>query len=150
VNEGEDAPRREDLGAGSAGASDPGGTRLGPSEVLTAVNRAWRGGRLEELRPFFHPDVVIVGPDLTPVGRGRDACVSSYAQFLAAATVHEFEETEVRLDEYDHAAVVSYGYRIRYDLDDVGYDERGREVILLVRRGETWQVAWRLVLPPPS
>jgi ketosteroid isomerase-like protein len=149
VNEGVDPPRGEDLGV-PAGASDPVVTRLGPSEVLTAVNRAWRGGRLEELRSFFHPDVVVVGPDLTPVGSGRDACVESYAQFLAAATVHEFEETQVRLDEYGQAAVVSYDYRIRYDVNDVGYDERGREVIILVRQGETWQVAWRLVLPPPS
>jgi Domain of unknown function (DUF4440) len=150
VSEDEDPLRREDVGAVSAGAVEPAMTGLGPSEVLTAVNRAWRGGRLEELRSFLHPDIVIVGPDLTPVGCGRDACVQSYAEFLAAATVHEFDETQVRLGEYDHAAVVSYDYRIRYESQGVAYDERGREVILLIRQGEIWQVAWRLVLPPPS
>jgi Domain of unknown function (DUF4440) len=123
---------------------------LGPAEVLTALNRAWREGRMEELRSVFHPDAVIVGPDLTPVGRGRDACIASYAQFMARATVHQFDETQVRIHVYDNAAVVGYDYRIRYDLDDVAYDERGREAILLVWQDESWQVAWRLVLPPPS
>lgn len=149
VSEGDDAPRRRDAGA-SASASDVGMARLGPAEVLTAVNRAWRAGRIEELRSLFHPDAVIVGPDLEPAGRGRDACVESYAEFLAAATVHEFDETRVRVDDYGHAAAVSYDYRIRYAMNGRTYDERGREVVLLVRQGEAWQVAWRLVLPPPS
>jgi Domain of unknown function (DUF4440) len=149
VSEGDDPPR-PDAGGVSATPSDAAVTRLGPSEVLTAVNRAWRAGRIEELRSLFHPDAVIVGPDLTPVGRGRDACVESYAEFLAAATVHEFDETQVRVDDYGHAAAVSYDYRIRYAMKGMTYDERGREVILLVRQGEAWQVAWRLVLPPPS
>jgi uncharacterized protein (TIGR02246 family) len=150
VTEGEDHPRREDVSGGSASPPHPAVTGLRPSEALTAINRAWRAGRLDELRSFFHPDAVIVRPDLTPVGSGRDACVESYAEFLAAATVHEFDETQVRVDEYDRAAVVSYEYRIRYDSNGVAYDERGREVIVLVRQDETWQVAWRLVLPPPS
>jgi uncharacterized protein (TIGR02246 family) len=124
--------------------------RNDPTEVFAAFNRAWSDGRLEELPSFFHPDAVIVGPDLAPLGRGRDACVESYAQFLAVATVHEFEATRARVDEYDHAAVVSYDYRIRYESEDGVHDERGSEVILLVRQDETWQVAWRLVMPPSS
>jgi len=124
--------------------------RNGPTEVFAAFNRAWRTGRLEELPSFFHPEAVIVGPDLTPLGRGRAACVESYAQFLAVATVHEFEATRVHADEYDQAAVVSYDYRIRYESEDGVHDERGSEVMLLVRQDETWQVAWRLVMPPPS
>jgi ketosteroid isomerase-like protein len=150
VSEGEHLPRRQERGGRSARASDPKVTSLGPTEVVTAVNQAWRDGRFEELGSLFHPDAVIVGPDLTPVARGRDACVQSYAEFSAAATVHEFDETWVRLHEYGNAAVVGYEYRIRYEFKDGAYDERGREVILLVRRDETWQVAWRLVLPPPS
>jgi ketosteroid isomerase-like protein len=149
VSKGDDPPPRPDAGEETASASEAAVAHLDPSEVLTAVNRAWCAGRIEELRSFFHPDAVIVGPDLTPVGRGRDACVESYAEFLAAATVHEFDETQVRVDDYGNAAVVSYDYRIRYELKDMTYDERGREVILLVRQDETWQVAWRLVLPPP-
>jgi hypothetical protein len=150
VSGGDDPPSRRDAGSASTSASDVGMARLGPAEVLTAINRAWRAGRIEELRSLFHPDAVIVGPDLAAVGRGRDACVESYAEFLAAATVHEFDETRVRVDDYGHAAAVSYDYRIRYAMKGMTFDERGREVILLVRQGETWQVAWRLILPPPS
>ncbi len=148
TGEGREPPGRE--AGGTARASDPAVSDLGPIEVLTAVNRAWREGRLDDLRSFLHPDAVIVGPDLAPLGRGRDACVESYAQFLAAATVHQFDESRIRLDVYGHAAVVGYDHRIRYDMDGVAHDERGSEVLLLVRHDETWQVAWRLVLPPPS
>jgi hypothetical protein len=118
-----------------------------PAEVVTAINRAWVSGRLGDLEPLLHPRAIIVGADLSRLAEGRDACIASYRDFLSAATVHEFQERDVRVEEYEGAAVVSYGYRIRYESGGERHQEEGREVLLLVRSVDGWQGAWRQVLP---
>jgi uncharacterized protein DUF4440 len=120
-----------------------------PAEVLTALNEAWVSGRLEELEHLLHPRSVFVGPDLTRLAEGRAACVASYRDFLAAATVHEFEERDARVDEYDSTAVVSYRYRISYESGDNQRDEEGREALVLAKAEHGWQIAWRQVLVSP-
>jgi uncharacterized protein DUF4440 len=117
-----------------------------PVELLTALNDAWAAGRLQDLEPLLHPRSVIVGPDLTRLSDGRDACIDSYREFLASSTVHAFEERDVKVEEYDGAAILSYTYRIAYELDGERYDDEGSEVLVLVRADRRWQIAWRQVL----
>jgi hypothetical protein len=117
-----------------------------PAELLRALNDAWAAGRLLDLEPLLHPRSVIVGPDLTRLSDGRDACIASYRDFLAAATVRAFEERDVRAEEYNGAAILSYTYRIVYESDGEQHDDEGREVLVLVRGETGWQVAWRQLL----
>jgi hypothetical protein len=124
-------------------------SKLSPAEVLTALNAAWVAGRLADLERLLHPRSVIVGSDLTRLAEGRAACVASYRDFLAAVTVHAFEERDIRAEEYDGTAVVSYSYRINYESGGEQYVDDGREVLVLVRAEYGWQAVWRQVLVAP-
>jgi hypothetical protein len=120
--------------------------RGSPAESLIALNVAWAAGRLDDVERLLHPRAVIVGADLSRLAEGREACVASYRNFLAAVTVVAFAEHDIRAEEYDGTAVVSYSYRIKYESGGEQYDDDGREVLVLVRAEHSWQVAWRQIL----
>ena len=55
-------------------------------KFLLDLQRCWSAGNSEDLPGFYHPDVVLLPPDLGAPIRGRDAVVASYREFLDAAT----------------------------------------------------------------
>ena len=54
-------------------------------DFLLALNDCWQRGDLEALESFYHPDVVLLPPDLGQPICGREAVVASYLEFLQAA-----------------------------------------------------------------
>jgi hypothetical protein len=119
-----------------------------PLELVGAINAAWTKGRAAEALPeLFAEQAVIVGPDLSRLGEGRDACVDSYVQFAAATVLVEFEEFDHHVDDFGEAAVVDYAYRVVYVSDGDEVTEYGRDVILAVRDGDAWRAAWRMARP---
>jgi hypothetical protein len=121
-----------------------------PAEVLVAVNRAWCESRFEDLDALLHPRAVIAGFDLARYAEGRDSCLASYRDFVESAIIHAFDVHNVRVEEHDRTAIVTYAYRIRYEMDGQLHSEEGRELLVLVAGEEGWQVAWRQLLPAPG
>lgn len=121
-----------------------------PIDALRAINRSWSAGRLEDLERLLHPRCAIVGADLTRFAVGRDACVRSYRDFLDAATVHSFNEHDVRVEQYDSTSIASYRYQIDYELAGQRHQEDGREVVVFIANEQGWQAVWRQILPAPA
>jgi uncharacterized protein (TIGR02246 family) len=119
-----------------------------PLALVREINAAWTEGRAAEALPdLFAEQAVIVGPDMSRLGEGRDACVESYVAFAAATELVEFEEFDHRVDDFGDAAVVDYAYRVVYVSDGEEVTEYGRDVILALRDGERWCMAWRMARP---
>ena len=119
--------------------------------LLNKLNDAWRSGNTEQLDACFHEGVVFKGPNLAEMGRGREACVTSYQDFLRQATVRDFQWSEPVIDVWGNAAVASYSWQIRYEMNAKAYDEPGQEVFVLIRDRDRWKAVWRAVLSlPPS
>src|SRR5436305_4778139 len=123
------------------------------SEPLTSIrtlverlNQAWLAGRYDELEPLFHPTAVLVGPGFTGRVEGRAACVQSYRDFGAAAKVEAFEIGDLMIEAWGAAAVVSCPFAITYQLNDVRYEERGRDLLVLVNEDGAWRIAWRTLI----
>ncbi|MGE0624966.1 MAG: DUF4440 domain-containing protein [Pseudomonadales bacterium] len=114
---------------------------------ITALNERWQRGEVDALADFYHPDVVLLPPDLgTPIC-GRDAVVASYRDFLDAARLNRFEP--VGLDVFpfpagDGASYIAHlGFEVDYTLDGSRYLERGLEVYVLQETSGRLQIIWR-------
>jgi hypothetical protein len=119
-----------------------------PLELVNAINEAWTEGRAAAALPdMFTEGAVIVGPDLSRLAEGRDACVASYVQFAAQIELLEFAEFDHRVDSFGGVAVVDYAYRAVYERHGAELTDYGRDVILAVETDSGWQVAWRMARP---
>jgi ketosteroid isomerase-like protein len=114
-------------------------------ETVRRINAAWLEGHFERLDELFHDRVVIVGPDGTRYGEGKEAVVESYRDFGRRATVSEFRESDGKVDVYDTVAVVSYRFDIDYTIDGQSSREAGREVMVLEKHDGRWLAVWRML-----
>jgi hypothetical protein len=119
-----------------------------PLELVRAINEAWVKGRAAEALPeLFIEEAVIVGPDLSRLAGGREACVESYVRFAEATELREFDEFDHRVDAFGPAAVVDYAYRAVHERDGEVLTDYGRDVILAVETDSGWRAAWRMARP---
>ena len=118
-------------------------------ETVRGITAAWREGRLDDLSRFYRPDVVFVQPGLKARVEGREACVQSYRDFLAIATVHGYVEDEPLIDAFGETAVAATRFEIDYELATGRYREAGHDVLVLTRDEGEWRVAWRTLVPEP-
>lgn len=114
--------------------------------LLSRINEAWLEGRTEGLNDCFHNDVVIKGPQLQEMARGREACVKSYEDFIRLAKVREFKASEPVIDVFGAVAVASCPWKINYRMNDRDFRESGRDLLVLTHQKGEWKVVWRAVL----
>jgi hypothetical protein len=128
-------------------------SHLGPEQtepihkVAELLIRVQLEGRHDELERLMHPSAVLVGPGFA--GRfepGTDS-LKSYWKFGADAKVESLELGDFTLETRGATtAVVTCPFTVKYRLDDVVYEESGRDVVVLVHENRTWLVIWRTLL----
>jgi len=118
--------------------------------LISKINHAWLKGNLKELREYFHDEVVTRGPNLEFLGKGIDPCVKSFEDFLRAARIQDFRESDIQVDVFGSTAVATFAWEIDYEMGGQSYHETGHDVFVFVRSGEKWQAVWRAVLPQPA
>ena len=114
---------------------------------VTALNESWQQGDMDALNVCYHPDVVLLPPDLgTPI-RGREAVVGSYRDFLDAARLERFEPIELDVFSFPAGAggthMVHLTFEVDYTLDGDRYLEKGLEVYAILETGSGLQIIWR-------
>jgi len=115
-------------------------------DLIDNINRTWLKGDPADLEMFFHPDVVIQPPGDNPRVHGRDPCIASYEAFVRDAHVRQFSPGDAEIDVFGDTAVATYRYRVVYEIAGDTYDETGGELLVLLRDGDRWMVAWRTML----
>jgi ketosteroid isomerase-like protein len=120
--------------------------------VLRGITAAWRAGRLKDLPAFYRPDVVFSQPAAGARLTGVEACVGSYRDFLATATVHAYEEEAPAVDVFGNTAVATVRFTIDYELASGRFQESGHDLVVLVRDEAGLRVQWRTLLSdaPPA
>jgi hypothetical protein len=119
------------------------------TERVQAYDRCWVEGRPRDIAPFLHPHVVFTGPRFERLLRGADACVQSYVDFLAQAKVHGFSASDYAVDVIENTAVMTYRWTIDYEFSGARSVEHGQDVLVWVRDGDRWLIAWRSQQPDP-
>ncbi len=120
--------------------------------MIREMNRCWTSGWHEEqFRNYIHPDAVAIVP-ATP-GRllGRDAYVAGWRSFAEASVIHEWKETDHRIQIYagGKCAVATYFFSITFAMGPVKQTMRGRDMLFLVKEGRKWLVAADQFSPEP-
>jgi hypothetical protein len=115
--------------------------------VVELLTSAWLEGRYDDIERLLHPSAVFVGPGLAgQVERGTVVSGKGYRDVSAAAKVEGFKLGEPGIEVWGKTAVVNCPFTIKYLLEDVLYEESGRDLLVLVNQRDTWLVVWRTMI----
>ena len=110
--------------------------------TVRALNDAWTRGNPDDLRRYFHPQMIAVTASDRLRRDGAEACVAGWKGFAEAATIHAWRESEPLIRVFGDAAVVSYYYDLDCTLTGQRQQLQGRDLFFLVREnGRWWAVA---------
>jgi Domain of unknown function (DUF4440) len=119
--------------------------------LLGRITDAWLKGRPDDLdralEGCFHREAVITGPSCQELGKGEQACIKSYADFVRQAEIRECRLSEPVIDLYGNTAVAACEWEMTYALDGHEYKEAGHDLFVLTKARGRWQAAWRMLLP---
>jgi ketosteroid isomerase-like protein len=124
-----------------------------PAEILATVNEAWLHGAPGQVAPivrqYFADDAVMIGPDLTRVGRGAEAIAASYDDFIASATILDVSLGEPQIDAFERVAIATLPWSMTYAYQGTQSSERGFDVYVFQRERDTWKICWRQMVTQP-
>ncbi len=116
------------------------------TDVIRSINRAWLEGRVTDLKPFFHPEIVMVFPGFNGRASGNDAMMASFADFCTNAELHDYSESDLQVDVTGDSAVATFAFKMVYARDGRTYCSTGRDLWVFSRAHETWIATWRTML----
>src|SRR5579862_9899983 len=119
---------------------------VGAFAAMRHINQAWLGGRVQDLAPLVHPDVVMVFPDFAGRIQGREGFLAGFRDFIQNAIVHEFQEHDHTIDVAGDTAVVAFRYEMLYERSGGRYRSTGRDLWVFQKQGTAWIVVWRTML----
>ncbi len=115
-------------------------------KIVASINAAWLAGRFDELREYFHPDVVLARPGFAQRTAGREPMIDSYRDFAREATIHAFTAGETHVDHAGDSAVTTTPWTIDYSFGGQRSVESGWDLLVFGRQEGRWQVVWRTVV----
>lgn len=122
-------------------------------DFLLALNDCWQSSDLTGLPDFYHPDVVLLPPDMGEPICGREAVVGSYREFRQAATLKDFQVSGLEIFDFpfsdangdtrfaSHMAHLTF--TVAYELEGDDYVETGMEVYALAEVEGALKIIWR-------
>ena len=116
--------------------------------AMRAINRAWLDGRVEDIAPMVHADIVIALLGFAGRVQGREAFLAGFRDFRENATIHEFceQDDRVDVDVAGDTAVATFGYKMVYERAGQRYRVTGRDLWVFEQHGGAWIAVWRAML----
>ena len=121
-------------------------------DTLRAMNRCWTASWNEPaFRQYIHPDAVAIVPTTPGRLEGQDAYVAGWRTFCNAAVIHEWIETDHKVQIYTggKSAVVTYYFSITFAMGGQKLTMQGRDMFFLVKEGRKWLVVADQFSPEP-
>jgi hypothetical protein len=113
--------------------------------ALDGLNAAWRERRFADLAACFDEAVVMRGPGLIELVRGREAVVRSYAEFMTKSTITEYAESGHAVDRWGETAVARFDWSMTWIQDSKADRASGQELLVFQRRGTQWVAIERVM-----
>ena len=114
--------------------------------ALDGLNAAWRERRFADLATCFDDAVVMRGPGLIELVRGRDALVKSYADFMTKSEITEYAESGHAVDRWGDTAVARFDWSMAWIQDSKADRASGQELLVFQRQGTRWVAIERVML----
>jgi len=112
-------------------------------QTIRALNRAWTvEGDIDELKNYFHKDMVAITPTDRERLEGRDACIAAWKAFVETTKIHYWKEIDPKIQVYSNgeSAVVTYYFDMSFDIGGQTIKMGGRDMFMLVNENGKWRV----------
>ncbi len=119
-------------------------------QTLRALNDAWTKGKPDDLKNYFHKDMVAITATDRERLEGREACFNSWNNFAKAAKIHHWKEVEPRIQIYGNTAVVTYYFDMSFNMGGQTIDLGGRDMFVFVKEGGKWLAVADQFSPYPA
>jgi ketosteroid isomerase-like protein len=116
------------------------------ARTMREINQAWLAGKIDELAPMVHPEMVMVGPGFAGRSQGREAFLAGFRDFCENAKTHEFREDEYQVDVVGDTAIVSFRFEMVYERSAKRYRSTGRDFWVFGKQAGSWIAVWRTML----
>jgi len=115
-------------------------------QTLDSINAAWRDKRFDDLNQYFDENIVMRGPGLKELGRGRAAAIQSYADFMARSTVLAYQESNHSVDVIQTTAVACFDWSMTWEQNGKRESGKGQDMFVFELRDSKWIAVFRLML----
>ncbi len=110
-------------------------------ETVQNLNRTWTTkGKIEQLRRFFHDNMVAITPMNNDRLEGKEACFQGWKGFYDTCEITSWIEREPLIQLYGNGsfAGVTYYYYIVFEMNGNLFQESGRDMFSLVKENKNW------------
>ncbi len=114
-------------------------------KVIKNINKSWLKGRIEDLKYYFHKDIIMISPDFKSRLSGIDEIIKSYKDFFCSSKTFIFEESDFHIKIFNDTAAADYFYHIVYKINNKKYDGTGREIWTFSKINNHWLAVWRFL-----
>ena len=111
--------------------------------TMRRINQAWLDGRVDDLAPLVHPEIVMVFPGFAGGMQGREGFLAGFRDFCRTARIQEFREHDRQVDVAGDTAVISFRYDMVYERAGERYRATGRTY---GQQDTEWIAVWRTML----
>lgn len=122
-------------------------------QTVHVMNQAWAvKGDVDELKNYFHKDMVAITPTIRERLEGMDACIAGWKVFVNSTKIHYWKENDPKVQIYGNGkfAVVTYYFDMAFDMNGQTIKMGGRDMLALVEEnGRWWVVADQFSPYPP-
>lgn len=114
--------------------------------AMRQIDEAWLAGRVDDLVPLVHPDIVMVFPGFQGRAQGRESFLAGFSDFCQNSRIHEFSEHDHQVDVVGKTAFVSFRYEMVYERDAKRFRAAGRDLWVFEKQENGWIAIWRAML----
>jgi len=116
------------------------------AETLDRINALWLQGRVDDLAPFLHDEIVMVFPGFAGKAEGKEVFLAGFKDFCENARVRDFEESDRQIDVIGQVAVATFAFNMIYERDGKAFRSTGRDQWVFESAQGAWRAVWRTML----
>jgi len=112
--------------------------------TVQAMNKAWAvDGNADELKNYFHENMVAITATDRERLSGRDACIAGWKGFVESTKIHSWKEIDPEIQLYGGGtfAIVTYYFDMSFDMGGQTIELGGRDMFALVNENGRWWIA---------
>jgi ketosteroid isomerase-like protein len=118
--------------------------------VVNKINESWLAKKYDEIGSCLTDDAIIAAPGSSERMKGREVYVQSYRDYDTVAKTLQFKAEEPQIDIMGDVAAVICPFTVAYELSGNIYHERGKDILILMRKKSYWLVVWRTMQSEPA
>ena len=115
-------------------------------QALDSLNHAWRTRRFDIFDQLFDDDIVMKGPGLKELARGRGPVVQSYVDFMQKSDVTDYTESNHFVHSWGHTAIAGFDWSMTWVQNGKTDQGSGQDMFVFERRRDRWIAVLRVML----